>query len=403
MCRVDSEFTDRTKVRPLTALLLLCLLIVNIPRLASRVSSNDGWQLLSRCLMESRRLDEYPSRCTNHGLNVLVDRRFRAAKRLDFANASATAGLGWTRMWAGDCQASEFARQIAQGKSAIVWLFAAIWLERCGEHDLALDAWRVAGAAPYYYTKGKEAEASGDIATALANYRLAVEIDPHFAQGFLQMGILLYSQNEFALASQALEMALADGPNKEAYGWLGRVYQAMGNQEKAAIAYERAADLGELWYGYIALGDLYFRRGDYSLAESWYLKAKAAFPTVWSLNIYLGDAALAGGRYGDAWAYYQSALDHIPSSPRLYYSIGNWFFAQGDFYSAISWYKAAFRNGLQPDYWFFKACARAYEQTGDCQQALWSYRSAFEVAASDTERAYINGQIQQLEQVCAEK
>ncbi len=390
----------------LTVILLLCFLVTLVPRFVTQALSNDGWVRLLRCWTEHSVVHEYPSGCAVVDLIAPAIDRFRAARRLDSSNASAAAGLGWTQMWAGDRDASEFAQEVAAMRgSAIAWLFAAILHDQNSEHALALQAWRTAGAAPYYYTKAETVEASGDTKTALVLYRLAVEIDPRFAKGFLKIGILLYNQGEFTLAVQAFQMALSNAVNRETYAWLGRAYQAMGNQMEAVRAYEKAAVLGELWYGYVALGNLYYQQGDYQLAEDWYLRAKNVFPSVSSLNIYLGDVALARHQYEESWAYYQNALSMgSPPSPRLYYSIGNWFYAQDDYRSALGSYEMALQNGLQPDYWYLKAYADSHKRVGNCRQALQNYRAALEfVSVASPENAYLDGQIRQLEQTCQDK
>ena len=111
------------------------------------------------------------------------------------------------------------------------------------------------------------------------------------------------------------ESKVALAPDRLGYAWLGRTHHAVGETDAAIDAYIEAANLGEIWYGYMAIGDLYFRRGDYELTKEWYFRAQRIYPDVLLINVRLGDIALREGHHEQAWSYFQIALDQAPDHP----------------------------------------------------------------------------------------
>ncbi len=404
--KCNGDFGNSMMVRWVLVVFLLLLLMARTLGLVSHILSNEGWLNVVRCLADRSEMFEFPGQCADSRLIALATEYFEAGENLDSANASAVAGLGWTNMWIGDHNALVRARKaVVQRGNVTDWLFVALLYEQEGRHDLALQMWRAARAAQYYHAKARGLEALGYNGAALTFYHLAVEINPYSMDSFLRIGILQYSQRDYARAIETLEHVLSDAnDNREAYAWLGRAYQATGDLDRAMKAYERAASLGELWYGYVALGRLYYQQGDYDMARDWYLVAKDAFSNVLSLNIYLGDTALAMRQYEESRRYYLEALSRGVRSPDLYYSMGRWFYAQGGFHLATEWFEEALQRGLQPDYWFFKAYADSYGRVGNCQRAVQGYRSALEFApANSAERAYVGEQLQRLHQICQDR
>ena len=90
--------------------------------------------------------------------------------------------------------------------------------------------------AHYLYGLALAKEVGGENNRPLAEsqFRNAIELDPHFGNAFLQLGILLSERRDFAGAIDALQKAITYTPvPDEAHYRLAEVYRRMGDAEKA--------------------------------------------------------------------------------------------------------------------------------------------------------------------------
>ncbi len=87
-------------------------------------------------------------------------------------------------------------------------------------------------------------ESRTDPQAAIAAFERAVAIQPNFAQGERDLGVLQIHQNDFANAATHLERALKLGLEKaQLLNFLGIAYSQTGRQEKALLFYRRAISL----------------------------------------------------------------------------------------------------------------------------------------------------------------
>jgi tetratricopeptide (TPR) repeat protein len=86
----------------------------------------------------------------------------------------------------------------------------------------------------YGLALAKEAGGENNGASAELQFRKAIELDPHFGNAYLQLGILRSERKDFAGAIDALQKAIAYTPvSDEAHYRLAEVYRRMGDAEKA--------------------------------------------------------------------------------------------------------------------------------------------------------------------------
>ena len=125
-------------------------------------------------------------------------------------------------------------RQLAWAACGFVVLFALVHVNFYRIHPLN-------GFAQSYYRLGIIHEAKADLASAEANYRKALELDPAIVPAHVNLGILLSRQGKFDRALIELKDAVARDPeyDKALYN-LGLVYADLGEPDSALVMLDRA-------------------------------------------------------------------------------------------------------------------------------------------------------------------
>lgn len=95
-------------------------------------------------------------------------------------------------------------------------------------------------AEPYYY-KGIYFSNLGDKEKALINFDQAIKHDYHFLESYIEKGSVLYDEKKYADALKVFNLALTISPKyADAYYWVGKCQEAMGQPEDARLNYQKA-------------------------------------------------------------------------------------------------------------------------------------------------------------------
>jgi tetratricopeptide (TPR) repeat protein len=98
-------------------------------------------------------------------------------------------------------------------------------------------------AEPYYY-KGIYYSNINDKARALALFNEAITRDYNFLDAHIEKGTLLYEQKKYAEAYTVFNTAMSISPKyADAYYWMAKAQQAMGQKDEARLNYQRAYGL----------------------------------------------------------------------------------------------------------------------------------------------------------------
>jgi len=331
-------------------------------------------------------------------------RAFLAAVELDPSNASAITGLAFAAAAEGDLKTAvaEMQRSVYHKPTAVRLLVLGNLMHTTGNDHIALQYWRLAEASPYFYRVAERFELSGDMENALELYQRVVQINPKYEKAFLKMGQIYFGKGDYLAARDAFVANVTLYPNRAGYAWLGRCLEANGDLEEAIQAYARAAELGELWYGYLAVGDLHMRLGNYMQAEESYLRARERFAGVLLVDLRLSDLALELEQYDRAWSYLQSAQQRDPDHPLVAYAVGRWYYRKGDYKLASEQLEQALEHGLQADFWFYKTLADSYSRTDRYCQAIDCYLTALRFAEGrlEEQHVFICERLEQLSDSC---
>jgi tetratricopeptide (TPR) repeat protein len=98
-------------------------------------------------------------------------------------------------------------------------------------------------AEPYYF-KGLYYENTGDVATAMKWFEEAIRHDYYFLDAYMEKGQLQYNAKKFKESLLTFQLAATISPTfADAYFWVGRSLEALGNKADAKTNYQRAYGL----------------------------------------------------------------------------------------------------------------------------------------------------------------
>ena len=98
-------------------------------------------------------------------------------------------------------------------------------------------------AEPYYY-KGIYYSNINDKSKAIASFDEAIRHDYYFKNAYIEKGRVLYDQKKPAEAFKVFNLVLTLSPSfPDAYFWMGKCQEVLGNKDEARLNYERAYGL----------------------------------------------------------------------------------------------------------------------------------------------------------------
>jgi tetratricopeptide (TPR) repeat protein len=174
-------------------------------------------------------------------------------------------------------------------------------------------------ARPFLDAPGRGATAymAGDYATALGQYRAAVERNPQDAESLSNLGQVLVRMNKADEAIQYFERAVSILPDRWAYQFnLARALGLVGRLDDSVTAYRRAQQLfPDDYVTTFNLALTLHKRGDDEGAVEQYQKAIALQPEDASFRLALATSLERLQKRSEAAAAYQEYLRLSPSGP----------------------------------------------------------------------------------------
>ena len=208
-------------------------------------------------------------------------------------------------------------------------------------------------------------------------FESALHVDPRFARalaGLCELYWLEYEHNptddSVARAEQSCEGALSIDPQLvDVQLALGRLYFGKGQYDNAVSAYQNAMKLDPRSdQAYRGLSRVYLDLNQVDKALATYGRAVALHPGYWLNYSELGKLYLSRGQYDKALRWFRKAIDLTPDNVEVYSSLGMTLFMKGDFTAAI----AAYRHSLE-----LKPTAAALASLGDVYYHLADFEQAF--------------------------
>lgn len=149
-----------------------------------------------------------------------------------------------------------------------------ITLQKHGQFDLAEKEFKIALAmnpryADVYYNMGLLYYQKNETDKALANYRKTIEIHPKFWQAYNGIAVVLIDQGKYEEAEPYLQKTLTLNPYfAGTFHNLGIVYDAREQSQQAVKYYQKALEMDPtMWNTHFVLGRLYVKLNQISLAK----------------------------------------------------------------------------------------------------------------------------------------
>lgn len=224
-------------------------------------------------------------------------------------------------------------------------------LSSTGQLDEAISVWQQGDAASYFVSLGAQALKIGDLPTAEANLKLAVQIDPSNYLPYTKLGSVYRLAKNWKQATEVYHRALILKPDDlDANYHLGVTLLALNQLSDARAYAEKALKLNpDYVWAYILLGDTYRLEKDYTAAERWYRTAQDITKEKDLASKYLGLTALEKNDPVSALQYFsQIAPDsgHVSQAER--HALFGAAYAQSELYlSSLQELEAAIQ--LEPD------------------------------------------------------
>ena len=165
--------------------------------------------------------------------------------------------------------------------------------------------------------------AHGDSAAAIEEYRRALEQDPHNANAWNNLGLLLRQVQDYAQALRALVRATELDP-KCALAWnnLGSCYLDLGDLVQARIVLERAKTLSPALASIECnLGMLHRAQQETLEAMTCYQRALTLDPNLYEAHLNLGNLRSEFGDEAAAKASFRRATEVSPQSAEAHFSL----------------------------------------------------------------------------------
>jgi eukaryotic-like serine/threonine-protein kinase len=200
-----------------------------------------------------------------------------------------------------------------------------------------------------HYLRGvgylQEYHKTENIQSAIAEFNLALQIDPNYALAYAGTGEAYWldyeessrTNNGMTKAAENCRKALAITSDiAEGHTCLGHVYSGQGEYAKAADEFKRAVALDSSRDDALrGLAESYEHSGNISAAEASYKEAIALRPQYWSGYSYLGSFYFHEARFADATKAFERVTQLAPENFRGYSNLGAILSVQGRYPEAI--------------------------------------------------------------------
>jgi protein O-mannosyl-transferase len=254
-----------------------------------------------------------------------------------------------------------------------------------GGVDEAIAQYRVAlqinpDSAQAHYNLGLALLQNGNVDEAIAHFQRSLEINPNSAEAHNNLGHALFEKGSLDEAIAQFQGALQINPDyAEAHNNLGNALFQKGNVDEAIEHYQKALqinpDYADAHYNF---GLALLEKGSVDDAIAQFQKALQINPDFMEAHYNLGNALLQKGNVDEAIVHYQKALVTNPNFARAHNNLGLALFEKGSVDEAITHYQRALQ--IHPDFaGAHYNLGNALFQKGSVDEAITHYQRALQI------------------------
>lgn len=228
---------------------------------------------------------------------------------------------------------------------------------------------RVAGIACYFV--GARFYAVGNYEAASGAYRGAVQIDPSFARGYVELGSAYLALKKYALAEEAFLKAKSIEDESCASCGLGMTYHALGRNDAAEKEFNRAISLNpDDACAYEQSARMYYDLGNYKQAIAT-LKHAVILKPRFGNYMYLGNAHVFAREFEAGVDAYKKAIKLKPKDVNAHDQLGLAYYYLDRYELAIEEYQQAIKldpNDETARYWLALAYLAMHNKPAALEQ-----------------------------------
>lgn len=241
---------------------------------------------------------------------------------------------------------------------------------------------------PYYYLGNLYGEEQ-DYPQALSQYQQAINRNPQDVKSLIKLADILTKSYRYKNAEEVIQKARQIEPgNPEVYLTSGKYFEAKGEYEAARQEYSRAVELDpKVAEAELSLGRIYSRLGEYDKAISYLDKAIKIDPNLEETYNSLAEAIFKKGFQTKAVAFLQQRLKQKPLSATTNRGLGKLYELSGNPDLAVDFYKKAIQID-QKDPRAYEDLAQLYQNDGKYQDALYYYASTTKLDPNNTKALF---------------
>jgi tetratricopeptide (TPR) repeat protein len=189
-----------------------------------------------------------------------------------------------------------------------------------------------------YVNRGAAFQKKGLFEKAVADYEMAVDLDPSDYRAYISLGSVLEQMGQFGRAKEAVERAIALNPSShEAYRNRGLLLEKMGRFDEAIADYTRAIALQPIYFeAYNNRGLIYAKKGQFDKAIADYSEAIAINPRHFGAYVNRGVALTLMGQYDRALEDLNHSIVLGQDDALAYYNRGMFYRRMGNKDLALS-------------------------------------------------------------------
>lgn len=178
------------------------------------------------------------------------------------------------------------------------------------------------------FYRGIARAASHDTASALINFRRAIQRSPDFLAPYLHLAGLYNARKDYAMARHYLAAAEKMAPDN-AFLWLqkGIRYQGLRQNDSAVYSLDKAVTRNPaLYQGHYHLGLIQYKRMNYPAVVNHLEKVRAVTDTLENVQEYLAESYEKTGQFRAALQLYHKVLQRQPNDVRAGWGVrrSNW-------------------------------------------------------------------------------
>lgn len=234
----------------------------------------------------------------------------------------------------------------------LTWVQVSYWknARTLFEHAISVNDNKAPSFVIVYNNLGHALASERQYEGAVAQYRQAIKINPHYAAVHNNLGAALNELKRYDEAIKSFQQAINIEPDyAEAHNNLANALRQKGEVKQAIVYYDNAIRLkGDYAEAHFNLGVMLSQQGRYEEAVEQYRRALQVKPDFVLAHDNLASLLNRQGDFEGAVSHYRQAITLEPSFSRAYNNLGSALAEQGRFKNAIVHFEQAIK--IDPNY-----------------------------------------------------